>query len=119
MPAVVYRGEHGTPPNDGQFHSRLSSLTFSSDPAAASIYAMQPNDRRDIAQAPRVCPAYLKIEKPIIKNLDHPFIDLAHIEKALGIKDAMRIAKNFFDDIEYTSNWDETTPISTHPSPTC
>jgi len=105
-PAVVYRGEHGTPPKGRQFHSRLNSLSFSADPAAASTYAMYPNARKDVAQAPRVSPVYLKIENPII-NLDHPFIDLAHLKEVLGVKKAMRIANKFFDDIEYTSNWDE------------
>ena len=54
-----------------------------------------------------LAPVHLKIEKPIIKNLDDPFIDLAHIEKELGIEEAMRIAKKFSSDIEYTGNWDE------------
>jgi hypothetical protein len=105
-PAVVYRGEHGRPPKN-QFHSRLNSLSFSADPAAASTYAMQPNVYKDIARAPRVSPAHLKIEKPIIKNLNDPFIHLAHLEKELGVKEAMRIAKKFSSDIEYTGNWDE------------
>lgn len=106
-PAVLYRGEHGTPPDDKQFHSRLNSLSFSADPAAASTYAMYPNVHKDVAKVPRVSPVNLKIEKPIIKNLDDPFIDLAHIEKELGLKEAMRIAQKFSDDIEYTGNWDE------------
>jgi ADP-Ribosyltransferase in polyvalent proteins len=106
-PAVAYRGEHGTPLKDQQFHSRLKSLSFSDDPVAASTYAMRPNVHKDVAQAPRVSPVHLKIEKPIIKNLDDPFIDLAHIEKELGVKEAMRIAKKFSSDIEYTGNWDE------------
>lgn len=106
-PAVVYRGEHGAPLKHQQFHSRLKSLSFSNDPAAASTYAMHPNVHKDVAQASRVSPVHLKIEKPIIKNLDHPFIDLAHIEKELGVREAMRIAKKFASDIEYTGNWDE------------
>ena len=106
-PAVIYRGEHGAPLNDRQFHSRLNSLSFCGDPASASTYAMRPNVHKDVAQAPRVSPVYLKIEKPIIKNLDDPFIDLAHIEKELGRKEAIRIANKFASDIEYTGNWDE------------
>lgn len=106
-PAVVYRGEHGTPAADKQFHSRLNSLSFCNDPAAASIYAMHANVHKDVAQAPRVSPVYLKIEKPIINNLQDPFIELAHIEKELGQREATRIAKKFSSDIEYTSNWDE------------
>ena len=106
-PAVVYRGEHGTPPKDEQFHSRLNSLSFSADPAAASTYAMYPNVHKDVAQAPRVSPVHLKIEKPIINNLEDPFIDLAHLEKELGRKEATRIARKFSNDIEYTGNWDE------------
>jgi hypothetical protein len=106
-PAVVYRGEHGTPPKDRQFHSRLNSLSFCDDPAAASTYAIHPNVLTDVAQAPRVSPVHLKIERPIIKNLDDPFIDLAHIENELGVEEAIRIAKKFSSDIEYTGNWDE------------
>lgn len=106
-PAVVYRGEHGTPPEDRQFHSRLTSLSFCDDPAIASIYAMRPNFYKDVAQAPRVSPVHLKIEKPIINSLEDPFIDLAHIVKELGPEEAMRIARKFSSDIEYTSNWDE------------
>jgi len=106
-PAVVYRGEHGTLPEDKQFHSRLISLSFCDDPSVASTYAMHPNFRWDVARAPRVSPVHLKIEKPIIKNLEDPFIDLAHIEKELGRKEAIRIARKFSNDIEYTGNWDE------------
>lgn len=106
-PTVVYRGEHGAPPKDQRFHSRMTSLAFCDDPAVASTYAMHPNVHKDVAQAPRVSPVHLKIEKPIINNLEDPFIDLAHIEKELGRKEAMRIARKFSNDIEYTGNWDE------------
>ena len=106
-PAILYRGEHGTPPDDKQFHSRLNSLSFCDDPAVASTYAMRPNVQKDVAQAPRVSPVHLKIEKPIINNLEDPFIDLAHIEMELGLEEAIRIAKKFSSDIEYTGNWDE------------
>jgi hypothetical protein len=106
-PAVVYRGEHGTPPKDELFHSRLNSLSFSADPAVASFYAMYPNVHKDVVQAPRVSPVHLKIENPIINNLEDPFIDLAHIEKELGRTEAMRIARKFSNEIEYTDNWDE------------
>ena len=47
------------------------------------------------------------MRNPIINNLEDPFIDLAHIEKELGRKEAMRIARKFSNDIEYTGNWDE------------
>jgi hypothetical protein len=106
-PAVVYRGEHGTPPRNQQFHSRLNSLSFCDDPAVASTYAMHPNAPKDVAHAPRVSPVHLKIEKPIINNREDPFIDLAHIEKELGRTEAMRIARKFSKNIEYTGNWDE------------
>ena len=32
---------------------------------------------------------------------------MAHIEKELGRREAMRIARKFSSDIEYTGNWDE------------
>lgn len=84
-----------------------SIFSFSGDPAAASTYAMHPNVHKDIVQAPRVSPVHLKIEKPIINNREDPFIDLAHIEKDLGQEQAMRIARKFSSDIEYTGNWYE------------
>ncbi|MDP3691537.1 hypothetical protein [Bradyrhizobium sp.] len=106
-PAVLYRGEHGTPPDDKQFHARLNSLSFCDDAAAASTYAMRPNVHKDVAQAPRVSPVHLRIEKPIIHNRQDPFIDLALIEKELGLAEAMRIARKFASGIEYTGNWEE------------
>jgi hypothetical protein len=104
-PLVVYRGEHGVPPESG-FQSRLNSLSFG-DQNAANTYAMHPNDRRDFVEAPRVTPGYLKIENPIIHNTDDPFVDLSHLQSKLGTDEAMRIARKFDSDIQYTGNWDE------------
>ena len=103
-PLIVYRGEHG--PGSGEVESRAGSISFGSR-EAANLYAESPNDRRETAVAPRVMPAYLRIEKPFIDNRDDPFIDLGELERRLGRKEAARIARKFADDIEYTGNWDE------------
>lgn len=108
-PLVVYRGEHGDLPEGQQFHSRLNSLSFSNK-EAAHTYAMEPNnwnDKKNVERSPRVAPVYLQIKKPFIENRDDPFVDLSHIEKQLGRKEAMRIAHKFADDIQYTNNWEE------------
>lgn len=105
-PLVVYRGEHGEPVERETFQSRRNSLSFG-DREVANTYAMDPNDCWDIAQAPRVIPAHLKIEKPIIENRNDPFLDLAHLQKKLGTEEARRIALKFDKDIQYTGSWEE------------
>lgn len=106
QPMVVYRGEHGVPPADQVFQSRLNSLSFG-DTNAANTYAMSPNNHKDVVEAARVTPGYLKIENPIIHNADDPFVDLSHLEKKLGTEEARRIAEKFDADIQYTGNWEE------------
>ncbi len=102
-PLVVYRGEHGE--DSGKLQSRLGSLSFGSRDIA-SIYATEPNNRKDIPASPRVMPVCLKIEKPFIGNeYQDPFLDLSWVEKQIGKEDAMRIARKFAGDIENTGNW--------------
>ncbi len=103
-PLVVYRGEHGI--SDEQIQSRRGSISFGNK-EAADLYAKNPNDRGDKAAAPRVIPAYLRIENPIVNDSSDPFIDLATIERALGRDEAVRIARKFAGDIVHTNNWEE------------
>lgn len=108
-PAVLYRGEHGALVDGEHFQSRLNSISFTADRAAASTYALSPNDSQldRFVEAPRVALVYLKIENPIIENHSDPFIDLSHLAGKLGRREAKRIALKFSDDIEYTCNWVE------------
>lgn len=106
-PLVVYRGEHGNLPEGQAFHSRTpNSLSFG-DQEAANLYATDPNNYKDIVQAPRIAPGYLKIEKPIFKNPSDPFVEMGWLQDALGTRDARRIARKFDNDIQYTGNWEE------------
>lgn len=130
-PLRVYRGEHGkieaksgrTAPSVpttgvkplreeigyGDFQSRIGSLTFSDRSDAASLYAEQPNDRGldEIAGRPRVIPAYLKIENPIINSPGEPFIDGRDLAKALGANAAIRLFTKHAYWVENTQNWEE------------
>jgi hypothetical protein len=100
-PLVVYRGQHGA---SGELESRLGALSFGSR-EAASLYASEPNDRRDFAEAPVVFPVYLSIQKPVILNLDDPFIDVTDAAEASGLAPA-EIATKFKDAIENTGRWE-------------
>lgn len=104
---VVYRGEHGE--GNGQPRTSLASITFTSDPQVASTYALTPNDMRNFthAAAPKVIPAYLSIQNPIINNPDDPFVDFSDLSNKLGHQVAAKFARKFADHIEYTSNWEE------------
>lgn len=108
---VVYRGEHGErAPNDrAKVQTRLPSISFVNNRSTADLYSRRPNDRaRDAeAKSPRVIEARLNIEKPVMDRADDPFIGLDDITKAVGIKEAKRIAVKFSDQIEATNNWAE------------
>lgn len=106
-PLVVYRGEHGA--GDGQPRTVLGSFTFTDDPTVASTYAERPNDLRNFpyAESPRVIPAYLSIQKPIIENRDDPFVEFGDLIKKIGRKDAERFARKHGGWIMRTGNWEE------------
>ena len=104
QPLIVYRGEHGETAN--QFHSRAGSLSFGSR-EAADQYAQHPNDRKDVAAAPRVTPAYLKIEKPFIHDHQDPFVEFPAIEKAIGREVAIKFVEKHARYFEGTNNWEE------------
>lgn len=105
-PLVVYRGEHGE--SDEVIRSRLGSISFGSS-GGASIYATSPNNRvlDSEAESPRVIPAYLRIENPIINDPTDPFIDAPVLIKALGREKTAEILKRFAGHVENTDNWYE------------
>jgi hypothetical protein len=102
VPLVVFRGEHG----ETLLQSRAASLTFGTV-EAANFYAMSPNDSRETASAPKVIPAYLRIEKPFLNNPVDPFVDLLLFEEAFGFPKTVEIARRFASFIEHTNNWED------------
>jgi hypothetical protein len=108
-PVLVFRGEHGEAdiPLVGA-HSRRGALSFGSL-AAANVYAADPNDpiHDQTAAAPRVVPAFLRIEHPLIDTPEDPFLELSVLRQALGPAQCRRIAAKFADAIADTGNWDE------------
>jgi hypothetical protein len=107
-PLVVYRGEYGEEnPDSTTFHTRMpGSISFGSK-EAANTYATEPNSRNKYIDAPRVTPAYLKIENPVINSPDDPFVELGDIEKKLGRLEARRLARKHAYHVTNTSNWHE------------
>jgi hypothetical protein len=106
-PLTVYRGEHGTPPPGGGFHSRTpNSLTFGTQ-NAANIYAEKPNVWTDVPEAPRVTPAHLDVRNPIINNPEDPFVDLVDLIPKLGDETVRKMALRYADSIQNTNNWEE------------
>lgn len=103
-PLLVYRGEYG--PASKAFATRRGTISFGSK-KAATYYARNANDRLESVVNPRVFAAYVRIENPFLNNPTDPFLDLSVVSKKLGKREAMRIARKFSNDIEYTSNWAE------------
>jgi hypoxanthine-guanine phosphoribosyltransferase len=105
-PLVVYRGEHG---GDGQPRTTLASYTFVDDPKVASTYAMSPNDTRNFlsADSPKVIPAFLSIQNPVIENRDDPFVEFSDLVKKLGRDVSIKFARKHADWIQNTGNWEE------------
>lgn len=110
-PLLVFRGEHGrvseTDNEAKAFQSREASLSFTSDPSIASTYALKPNVSSDSADAPRVTPAYIKIEHPVMNDGEDPFIDLKRIKDILGAEVQKQVALKYADQIQGTNNWNE------------
>lgn len=105
-PLVVYRGQHGS--SEDLIHTRSKAISFSSS-LVASEYSMQPNFRSDKGESPHIVPAYLKIEKPFIRNENDPFIDMNEIANKLDLnqQEAIDIAMLFQEAIEGTDNFFE------------
>jgi len=97
------------------FQTRLGSLSFGSA-KAASVYAMEPNDHSDgPAHSPRVVPAYLQINNPLINTPEDCYIDLSRIRALRGEDEARRIATKFAGHIENTGLWQDEYAAA-HPS---
>lgn len=103
----VFRGQHGA--HEHWSETRLGSLSFGSA-EAASVYAMQPNDRRVQVQAPKVFPVFLDIRNPFVAAGDDPFMDLSRYAEVFGIEEACRIAVKFKDYVEHTNAWEDYQP---------
>ena len=103
QPLIVFRGEYGEPEGDS-FQSRLPSLSFGTL-RAANIYALHPNNSRDVPVSPRIYPAYLKMERPFLENRADTFLDLSVVDDSLGREEALRIARKFSAAIQSTDNW--------------
>jgi hypothetical protein len=78
----VFRGQHGL--GEDWTETALGSLSFGSV-AAASGYALQPNDRRHTVQAPEVFAVYLDLRNPFLTSDSDPFMDLSHYAEVFGL----------------------------------
>jgi len=111
-PLIVYRGEHGSldvatgDTVGASAQTRLGSISFGSR-HCADRYAMKPNVVSDHADAPRITPAFLSIQRPVMNRPDDPFIELRDLANALGDEATRRIAIELAPFVEHTNNWDE------------
>jgi len=117
-PLRVFRGEHGEV--TGSVTTLLPSITFTDQPAEASLYAQDPNQSGQGMKpvAPRVSPAFLSIKNPIINEqrnpeidseIADPFIDYGVLVDAIGLEKTIDIARriNIGRPVEDTGLWDE------------
>jgi hypothetical protein len=103
-PSLCWRGEHGL---SGEPHStKLAALSFG-DVATANLYALSPNDRDMPAEAPRVAPWLLRIERPLMNCVSDPFLDLSILASAIGREETVAIALRMSSSITDTNHWDE------------
>lgn len=102
-PLLVHRGEHG---DVADLSTKVGSLTFS-DWEAAKTYATEPNDQNDTVKDSRIHHAYLKLENPIFKDPDDPFVDLNVLEAKMGKDFLILVAKKHGDWITETNAWEE------------
>lgn len=89
-PLPCYRGEHGN--SNENFHSRFTALSFTPDYELAELYATKPNNRSDVAYAPRVGRYYIKLENPIMNDKEDFWIEYS---KLISIVDE-NLIKEFF-----------------------
>lgn len=103
-PLVLYRGQHGST----SIQTRLPSISFGTT-SAASLYANSPNDqgKDTVAKNPNVTRAHLKIKKPMLNDVDDPFMDLSVLIDAVSDKVVRAAAVRHADHIENTNNWDD------------
>lgn len=107
-PLVLYRGEHGGVADVAAgWQTALGSVTFTDSPELASLYAMEPNDSRMLAQQPRVLPVFATVREPVFDTRDDPFVDFGLIAQRLGRRAALHFAVKHSQAIEATGLWVE------------
>jgi hypothetical protein len=100
----AYRGQHGA--FEHWTETALGSLSFGSV-EAASWYAMEPNNREHVVQAPKVFPVFLDIRKPFLVSFEDPFVDLSHHASVFGMPETKRVALKYKDHIYNTQAWED------------
>ena len=97
-PVMAYRGEYG--PSD-KLSTELGSYSFGTKDAA-NLYATEPNNFSNAAEAMKVFPAQLSIRKPVVNAPGDSYIDLPALRKALGKKEFDRVVRKNAGSIEDT-----------------
>jgi ADP-Ribosyltransferase in polyvalent proteins len=101
----VYRGQHGGA--DHWEESFLGSLSFGSL-AAAESYALNPNRRDMVAQAPKIFPVYLDLRNPFVVSKTDSFLDLSRYAEVFGLEETKRVARKYRDYVCSTDAWADT-----------
>lgn len=103
-----FRGQHGKP-DERLIQTRLPTIVFTPEPDTANLYAQQPNNRKDFAEAPRVVVADLEMKNPIRTDDIDPFFDLSDLVEAVGLDAVLELAEDttFEDAVMGTDNFDE------------
>jgi hypothetical protein len=99
----VWRGEHGPE----RLATRLATLTFVDERAAAETYAREPNNRADTPTHPTLLQVQLHMERPIFNNPDDPFLDFQVLAEAMGAPMAQAIFLRHADWVMGTNAWEE------------
>jgi hypothetical protein len=101
----VYRGQHGAA--DHWEETFLGSLSFGSL-AAAESYALNPNRRDMVAQAPKIFPVYLDLRNPFVLSKTDSFLDLSRYAEVFGLEEAKRVARKYREHVCSTDAWADT-----------
>ena len=102
-PLTAYRGEYG--PSD-KLSTELGSYSFGTKDAA-NLYATEPNNFSNAAEAMKVFPAQLSIRKPVVNAPGDSYIDLPALRKALGKKEFDRVIQKNAGSIEDTQAFED------------
>jgi hypothetical protein len=102
-PLTAYRGEYG--PSD-RLSTELGSYSFGTKDAA-NLYATEPNNFSNVAEAMKVFPAQLSIRKPVVNAPGDSYIDLPALRKALGKKEFDRVVQKNAGNIEDTQAFED------------
>jgi hypothetical protein len=101
----VYRGQHGAA--DHWEETFLGSLSFGSL-AAAEWYALNPNRREMVAQAPKIFPVYLDLRNPFVTSKSDSFLDLSRYAEVFGLEETKRVARKYREYVCSTDAWADT-----------